>query len=122
MLKIQETPSLSNWAIRLRLSVEQEIRAEEPEMDFSPQLTTPLQFAAGYDPDDQKQMVRLWTRMEYGGYSGWYAEGDPTEITEFGPISSYFAEKLDGEVLTDPCPYTHAHTRAFCGREGCRES
>jgi hypothetical protein len=25
-------------------------------------------------------------------------------------------------VDADPCPYTHAHTRAFCGRPNCREA
>lgn len=33
------------------------------------------------------------------------------------------AERLAEELANVPkCPYTHAHTRHWCGYEGCREN
>lgn len=29
---------------------------------------------------------------------------------------------LEEPTTLDPCPYTFAHTREWCGRPGCRES
>lgn len=28
----------------------------------------------------------------------------------------------EDEPAYNPCPYTHAHTRSWCGHDGCRES
>lgn len=67
----------------------------------------------------------------------WVADG---KITLCGDDSNAMVEieyddidmikrKLDAAALvameqrqSNPCPYTQAHTREFCGRPGCRES
>ena len=60
------------------------------------------------------------TREEWDIVLGWYlcVQGEGLENEQ----DEALAEKVKTRLSEEPCPYTFAHTRNWCGNLNCREA
>ncbi|QUH01426.1 hypothetical protein HUO13_11940 [Saccharopolyspora erythraea] len=86
------------------------IRAKIADLDYWPHESHPAKRDAGPLADALRAVL---------------AECDEAETACCDAISTDLVRAAIARALgidPDPCPYTHSHTRAFCGRPSCRES